>query len=170
MSRNLRKKIILITAAFSAPSAEAGWCGTLKSMGTLYGSVMAESGKAQLTVKEVGFLIEWCRLSCQYGKQFTSRKGRAEMARNITVIPAKSRNELQGKSRTEKKLKVAAYCRVSTDQEDQLHSFEAQVEYYTRYISDHPNYEMAGIYADEGITGTNTKKREQFRRMISDCE
>ena len=92
------------------------------------------------------------------------------MARNITVIPAKSRNELQGKSRTEKKLKVAAYCRVSTDQEDQLHSFEAQVEYYTRYISDHPNYEMAGIYADEGITGTNTKKREQFRRMISDCE
>ena len=92
------------------------------------------------------------------------------MARNITVIPAKSRNELQGKSRTEKKLKVAAYCRVSTDQEDQLHSFDAQVDYYTRYISDHPNYEMAGIYADEGITGTNTKKREQFRRMISDCE
>lgn len=77
---------------------------------------------------------------------------------------------MQGKSRTEKKLKVAAYCRVSTDQEDQLHSFEAQVDYYTRYISDHPNYEMAGIYADEGITGTNTKKREQFRRMISDCE
>ena len=74
------------------------------------------------------------------------------MARNITVIPAKSRNELQGKSRAEKKLKVAAYCRVSTDQEDQLHSFEAQVDYYTRYISDHPNYEMAGIYADEGIT------------------
>ena len=65
---------------------------------------------------------------------------------------------------------MAAYCRVSTDQEDQLHSFEAQVDYYTRYISDHPNYEMAGIYADEGITGTNTKKREQFRRMISDCE
>ena len=65
---------------------------------------------------------------------------------------------------------MAAYCRVSTDQEDQLHSFEAQVEYYTRYISDHPNYEMAGIYADEGITGTNTKKREQFKRMISDCE
>ena len=67
------------------------------------------------------------------------------MARNITVIPAKSRNELKGKNRAEKKLKVAAYCRVSTDQEDQLHSFEAQVEYYTRYISDHPNYEMAGI-------------------------
>ena len=69
-----------------------------------------------------------------------------------------------------KKLKVAAYCRVSTDQEDQLHSFEAQVDYYTKYINDHENYEMAGIYADEGISGTNTKKREQFKRMIADCE
>ena len=62
-----------------------------------------------------------------------------------------------------------SYCRVSTDQEDQLHSFEAQVDYYTKYINDHENYEMAGIYADEGISGTNTKKREQFKRMIADC-
>lgn len=92
------------------------------------------------------------------------------MARNITVIPAKSRNGLRKKNSAEKKLKVAAYCRVSTDQEDQLHSFDAQVEYYTRYIKEHPNYELAGIYADEGISGTNTKKREQFKRMISDCE
>ena len=81
------------------------------------------------------------------------------MARNITVIPAKSRNELQGKSRTEKKLKVAAYCRVSTDQEDQLHSFEAQVDYYTRYISDHPNYEWQVYTLMKESTGTNTKKR-----------
>lgn len=67
-------------------------------------------------------------------------------------------------------MRVAAYCRVSTDQEDQLHSFEAQVEYYTKYINEHANYEMAGIYADEGISGTNTKKRQQFRKMIADCE
>lgn len=92
------------------------------------------------------------------------------MARNITVIPANSRNTLRKENKTRTKLKVAAYCRVSTDQEDQLHSFDAQVEYYTRYIREHPDYEMAGIYADEGITGTNTRKREQFKRMISDCE
>ncbi len=65
---------------------------------------------------------------------------------------------------------MAAYCRVSSDHEDQLHSFAAQVDYYTKYIKDHPNYEMAGIYADEGISGTNTKKREQFKKMIADCK
>ena len=67
-------------------------------------------------------------------------------------------------------LRVAAYCRVSTDQEEQLNSFENQVEYYTKYIQDNPLYQMAGIYADEGISGTNTKKREEFKRMIRDCE
>ena len=65
---------------------------------------------------------------------------------------------------------MAAYCRVSTDQEEQLNSFENQVEYYTKYIQDNPLYQMAGIYADEGISGTNTKKREEFKRMIRDCE
>lgn len=93
------------------------------------------------------------------------------MARSVTVIPARSQKVRTGhKAVQEKKIRMAAYCRVSTDQEDQLHSFEAQVEYYTKYINDHENYEMAGIYADEGISGTNTKKREQFKRMIADCE
>ena len=92
------------------------------------------------------------------------------MARSVTVIPAKSRQKANKSVPQEKKLRVAAYCRVSTDQEDQLHSFEAQVEYYTKYINEHANYEMAGIYADEGISGTNTKKRQQFRKMIADCE
>ena len=59
---------------------------------------------------------------------------------------------------------------MSTDQEEQLSSFEAQVNYYTGYIEKHPDYECAGIYADEGISGTNTKKREQFNRMIEDCK
>lgn len=51
-----------------------------------------------------------------------------------------------------------------------MHSFEAQVDYYTKYISDHENYQLAGIYADGGTSGTSTKKREQFRKMIADCE
>ncbi len=64
---------------------------------------------------------------------------------------------------------MAAYCRVSTDQEEQLLSYENQVRFYTESINSNPEYECAGIYADEGISGTNTKKREEFNRMISDC-
>lgn len=64
---------------------------------------------------------------------------------------------------------MAAYCRVSTDQEEQLSSYENQVNYYKNYIKQNPNYELAGIYADEGISGTNTKKRDEFNRMIADC-
>lgn len=92
------------------------------------------------------------------------------MARSVTVIPAKSRTEVRKNVKQVRKLRVAAYCRVSTDQEDQLHSFDAQVDYYTKYIEEHENYAMAGIYADEGISGTNTRKREQFKKMIADCE
>lgn len=65
---------------------------------------------------------------------------------------------------------MAAYCRVSTDQLEQLSSYEAQVAYYTAFINNHSDYDMAGIYADEGISGTNTKKREQFNKMIEDCK
>ncbi len=65
---------------------------------------------------------------------------------------------------------MAAYCRVSTDQLEQLSSYEAQVAYYTAFIANHPDYEMGGIYADEGISVTNTKKREQFNKMIEDCK
>ena len=64
---------------------------------------------------------------------------------------------------------MAEYCRVSTDQEEQLLSYENQVNYYTNYISENPLYEYAGTYADEGISGTNTKKRDEFNRMIADC-
>ena len=67
-------------------------------------------------------------------------------------------------------LRVAAYCRVSTDQEEQLNSFENQVEYYTKYIHDNPLYQMAGIYADEGISGTQVKHRVQFQQMIEDAK
>nr|DAG19034.1 MAG TPA: integrase [Caudoviricetes sp.] len=93
------------------------------------------------------------------------------MAKKVTVIPAK---QVQARSSRHavvpKKTRVAAYCRVSTDQDEQLNSFENQVEYYTRYINSNQNYEMVDIYADEGISGTNVKKRKDFQRMIADCE
>jgi hypothetical protein len=75
------------------------------------------------------------------------------------------------KSRDEEKpkLRVAAYCRVSTDSEEQASSYEAQIEHYTAYINGHPDWTLAGIYADDGISGTNTKKREEFNRMIDEC-
>lgn len=66
-------------------------------------------------------------------------------------------------------MRVAAYCRVSTDQEEQLLSYENQVRFYTESINSNPEYECARIYADEGISGTNTKKRDEFNRMIMDC-
>ncbi|WP_297418967.1 recombinase family protein [Clostridium sp.] len=65
---------------------------------------------------------------------------------------------------------MAAYCRVSTDQLEQLSSYEAQVNYYTNFINNSSEYELAGIFADEGISGTNTKKREQFNKMIEECK
>ncbi|WP_149734583.1 recombinase family protein [Propionispora hippei] len=92
------------------------------------------------------------------------------MAKNITVIPAKANRTSLAENLELQKKRVAAYCRVSTDQEEQLSSYEAQVNYYTNYIEKHPDYKFAGIYADEGISGTTTKKREQFNRMIEDCK
>ena len=92
------------------------------------------------------------------------------MARSITVIPAKQISTAEsGTAQSVQKLKMAAYCRVSTDQEEQLLSYENQVNYYKNYISENPLYEYAGTYADEGISGTNTKKRDEFNRMIADC-
>ncbi|MBQ8306136.1 MAG: recombinase family protein [Blautia sp.] len=72
--------------------------------------------------------------------------------------------------RNSTKMKVAAYCRVSTDSDEQETSYEAQCRHYTDFISANPEWEMAGIYADEGISGTSTRKREQFNKMIADCE
>ena len=68
------------------------------------------------------------------------------------------------------KTKVAAYCRVSTNMEDQLNSLSAQIKYFTEYISQHEEWELIEVYYDEGITGTSVKKREGFNRMIADCQ
>ena len=91
------------------------------------------------------------------------------MARSITIIPAKEPTIMVNGQQIEIKKKVAAYCRVSTDQEEQLSSYENQMRYYTELITRNPDYEMVDIYADEGISGTNTKKRDDFNRMIADC-
>ena len=65
------------------------------------------------------------------------------------------------------KRKVAAYCRVSTDNEDQANSFESQQRYFRQYIERNPDWELYKVFADEGISGTNTKKRKEFNRMIA---
>ena len=67
------------------------------------------------------------------------------------------------------KQRVAAYCRVSTDLEEQLYSYQSQMSYYKEYISSKPEWDFVGIYADEGITGTMTSKRDGFLKMINDC-
>ena len=66
-------------------------------------------------------------------------------------------------------IKVAGYCRVSTDKDDQANSFEMQQQYFRKYIQSQPDWELYNIYADEGITGTSTKKRTEFNRMINDA-
>ena len=66
-------------------------------------------------------------------------------------------------------LRVAAYCRVSSDSADQLHSYAAQIKAYTRLIDEHDGWELVDIYADEGLTGTRMDKREDFQRLMYDC-
>lgn len=66
-------------------------------------------------------------------------------------------------------LRVAAYCRVSSDSEDQLHSHAAQIKAYTAMVARQPNWQLVDIYADEGITGTDMEKRDDFKRMLLDC-
>ncbi len=91
------------------------------------------------------------------------------MSKNITVIPARRRVGNTVNKEVRPKLKVAAYCRVSTDSDEQATSYEAQVEHYTNFIQKNDEWEFAGIFADDGISGTNTKKREEFNRMIEEC-
>ena len=91
------------------------------------------------------------------------------MSKSITVIPARRRVGNTVNKEEKPKLKVAAYCRVSTDSDEQATSYGAQVEHYTNFIQKNDEWEIAGIFADDGISGTNTKKREEFNRMIEEC-
>lgn len=88
--------------------------------------------------------------------------------KNVMVIPARRR--VGNNQKDEKpKIRVAAYCRVSTDSDEQATSYEVQIEHYTDFIKKNPEWAFAGIFADDGISGTNTKKREEFNRMIDEC-
>ena len=92
------------------------------------------------------------------------------MNENVTLIPARIRAGNRISTEENKpKLRIAAYCRVSTDSDEQAGSYEMQVQHYTEYIGRNKEWELAGIYTDDGISGTNTKKREGFNEMIDDC-
>ena len=88
--------------------------------------------------------------------------------RKVTIIPATPKRAEPGKPANQK-LRVAAYCRVSTDSEEQINSYKNQLAYYTEKISSKSEWKFAGIYADEGITGTSMKHREDFKRMLRAC-
>lgn len=88
--------------------------------------------------------------------------------KSISMIPSKPEYDRSIKPQF-KALRVAAYCRVSTTLEQQETSYEAQVSYYTEKIKSNPNWKLAGIYADDGKSATNTKKRDDFNAMIEDC-
>lgn len=80
----------------------------------------------------------------------------------VTVIPASNT--------TLSMLRVAAYCRVSSNSADQIHSYQAQITTYTNLIANHPDWKLVDIYADPGITGTSLLPRNEFQRMMTDCE
>ena len=91
------------------------------------------------------------------------------MAKNIRTIPATVSRFTAAPLTSTKKRKVAAYARVSTDHEEQESSYEAQVDYYTNYIKGRDDWEFVSVYADDGISGCNTKHRDGFNSMVEDA-
>ena len=87
----------------------------------------------------------------------------------VTKIPATLARYTAMPISAPRKRRVAAYARVSTDREEQLTSYEAQVDYYTNFIKGHADWEFCGVYTDEGITGTSIKHREGFKQMVQDA-
>jgi len=87
-----------------------------------------------------------------------------------TVITIEAANRFDNKGNIKHKIRVAAYCRVSTSSLDQISSYQAQKEHYTASITENPDWELVDIYADEGISGTSKDKRTEFLRLIRDCE
>ena len=87
----------------------------------------------------------------------------------VTMIPATINPLTRLPSAAARKRRVAGYARVSTDSDEQFTSYEAQVDYYTRYIQSNAEWEFVRVYTDEGISGTNTKHREGFKEMIADA-
>ena len=88
---------------------------------------------------------------------------------NVMKIPARPQVGNRAAKKEIKRLRVAAYCRVSTDSEEQLTSYTTQKKVYSEMIAARKDWEFAGLYADEGISGTRADKRPQFKKMINDC-
>ena len=86
----------------------------------------------------------------------------------MTLDQYENLNQKRNAQRAKKK--VAAYCRVSTAQEEQLNSYDVQVRYYTEKIRSEPKWAFVGIFADRGLSGTSTKKRDEFNKMIKLCK
>ena len=90
-------------------------------------------------------------------------------APEVIIIPARKKIGNRVVKENEKKIHVAAYCRVSTDSDEQEESYDAQVKHFKEELQKNPAWVSAGIYADDGISATNTKKRDQFNQMIDDA-
>lgn len=89
--------------------------------------------------------------------------------KTVRIIPAKA--DVQKEiSNTYRQLRVAAYCRVSTKEEEQLNSYDVQKRYYTEKINGEPKWSLVGIFADKGITGTSVKKRDEFNKLMRICK
>jgi DNA invertase Pin-like site-specific DNA recombinase len=91
-------------------------------------------------------------------------------SKKVQVLQPVLKQVLEGDGNKPSKKRVCAYCRVSTDSEEQMESFDAQVSEYTKKITDNPDWNLVDIYADAGFSGTNVKHRLAFNRMIRDCE
>lgn len=91
------------------------------------------------------------------------------MAKAVTVIPATIHPLTKLPTFSLQRRRTCGYARVSTDKDEQFTSYEAQVDYYTKFIKAKPEWEFVKVYTDEGITATNTKKRDGFKQMIADA-
>lgn len=101
--------------------------------------------------------------SSNFGSNIETLKN---MSGAAVFIPAKDKADLFGNNHI---FKACAYCRVSTDRDEQLYSFELQQEHYKKLVSNHPNWNLKHIFADEGISATSLKNRDEFKDMISRC-
>lgn len=107
------------------------------------------------------------RLSAEERKRKIRERYRGVDKDELELIPAK---EIVSLKEDNSHKRVAAYCRVSTDDPNQTSSYELQKNHYEEYIQEHPGWELVGIYADEGISGTSLSHREEFGRMLEDCK
>lgn len=115
----------------------------------------------------IGKVNSWGKVSKKGGKsnKILKYEQAFENESKVIVYPAKSEEKL-----LDRKLRVAAYCRVSTDEENQLTSFTLQVNHYTTFIKENESWEFVGVYADEGISGTALNNRADLLRMLEDCK